>query len=124
MYGTAGKALNGEYSWCCGPCTSLCSFGGVFLTLLGFYRSPGDKYDGEWVNHQRHGNCTYTWASGEVLLPLPLDPYTGFILCLRLQDYEVMRFAGVGLRLEQRRVRGMEGQERGDYEAAISSGLD
>lgn len=29
-------------------------------------RCAGDKYDGEWVHHQRHGQCTYTWASGEV----------------------------------------------------------
>ena len=37
----------------------------VYVT--GFYhRSAGDKYDGEWVNHQRYGQCVYTWSSGEV----------------------------------------------------------
>jgi hypothetical protein len=109
LYGTDGKASNGEYSWYCRPTFVCC--GSTLLTLLLFYRSAGDKYDGEWVNHQRHGNCTYTWNSGEVFFPMPLDHFTVFFLCQCIHVCQVMRFAGTGMRLEQRRMRRMEGQE-------------
>jgi hypothetical protein len=40
-------------------------------------RSAGDKYDGEWVHHQRHGNCIYTWSSGEVLASMRRNIWRG-----------------------------------------------
>ncbi len=89
LYGTSGKANNGEYSWCCAarwPCLRFVCAGALrfyLLTCMCRQRCAGDKYDGEWVHHQRHGQCTYTWASGEV-------PMTVVIRC-RVQSSMLRR---------------------------------
>ena len=84
----------------CGSCWCLLSLGNYFV------RCAGDIYDGEWVSHQRHGSCRYTWTSGEVMkngLRFLHPCLNEFFLCSTV--------SGVGLHMEQRHLRKVEGHE-------------
>ena len=103
LYGSNGKSNSGQYSWYLHSPKSLFSrhLIGIFRDALTSVcrRSAGDKYDGEWVHHQRHGNCIYTWSSGEVLASTRENIWrenSNRCLC-----------AGAGVQLEQRGFVGM-----------------